>query len=215
MADRVKNEVLLHSQLKHKNILQLFHYFEDDSNVYLVMELCEKGELYSFLKRKQDETGRKGLDEYIVSQLLHDIANGVQYLHHKKRIIHRDLKLSNILLNARLQAKIADFGLAVDFSKPVSSDANAICGTPSYLAPYFDCFMFSEILSDRNYGFAVDMWSLGCLMYALLFGELPSTKDSFSFGTKIQGKASPPSDEALGLLKRLIDRVYASFNNHV
>ena len=125
----------VHSQLSHKNILQLFHYFEDESNVYLVMELCENGELYSFLKRKQNETGRRGLDEYVVSQLLGDIARGLQYLHIKKRMIHRDLKLSNILLDAHLQAKIADFGLAVDSSKPFPSDAGAICGTPSYLAP--------------------------------------------------------------------------------
>lgn len=204
---------MLHSQLKHKNILQLLHYFEDELNVYLVMELCEKGELYSFLKKRQHDTGKKGLDEYIVSQLLHDISNGIQYLHLKKRIIHRDLKLSNILLNSRLQAKIADFGLAIDFSKPVSPDAGAICGTPSYLAPYFDCFMFSEILSDRNYGFAVDMWSLGCLMYALLFGELPSTGDTFSIGAKMQDRDPSPSKEALDLLKRLIDRVRAYFND--
>jgi polo-like kinase 4 len=135
MAERVKNEVLVHSQLSHKNILQLFHYFEDESNVYLVMELCENGELYSFLKRKQNETGRKGLDEYVVSQLLGDIAGGLQYMHLKKRMIHRDLKLSNILLDAHLQAKIADFGLTMDSAKPFPSDAGAICGTPSYLAP--------------------------------------------------------------------------------
>jgi serine/threonine protein kinase len=67
--------------------------------------------------------------------------------------------------------------------------------------------MFSEILSSGNYGFAVDMWSLGCLMYALLFGELPPTKNSSSLETMLRSKELLPSNEALDLLRGLLDKV--------
>ena len=164
MAKRVRNEVALHKKLKHPNILNLFHYFEDDERVYLVMELCSHGELYSLLRRRRESGGT--LTENEARIILRDVVAGLKFLH-SRGIIHRDLKLSNILLSETGQAKIADFGLAVltEFSDSADSRERTICGTPNYLAP--------EILNKKNYGRSADIWSLGCLLYSFLTGKPP------------------------------------------
>lgn len=164
MARRVRNEVALHKKLQHPNILSLFHFFEDDDRVYLVMELCSHGEIYSLLKRRRDDNGGT-LSENESRAILRDVVAGLRFLH-SKGIIHRDLKLSNILLSETGQAKIADFGLAVltEFSE-VDSRERTICGTPNYLAP--------EILNKKNYGRGADIWSLGCLLFSFLTGRPP------------------------------------------
>lgn len=166
MAKRVRNEVALHKKMRHTNILTLYHFFEDDERVYLVMELCSHGELYSLLRRRR-ENGENGgtLTENEARIILRDIVAGLKFLHFRG-IIHRDLKLSNILLSETGQAKIADFGLAVatEFSDSDSRE-RTICGTPNYLAP--------EILNKKNYGRGADIWSLGCLLYSFLTGRPP------------------------------------------
>lgn len=130
MIQRVKNEVTIHHQLRHPNILELYHFFEDSEKVYLVMELCPNGELYQFMKKKPgpmaEEDGKR---------FFREIVKGVDYLH-EHGIIHRDLKLSNILLDDSMRPKIADFGLAVRQHNPLTSEQKTLCGTPNYLAPY-------------------------------------------------------------------------------
>lgn len=96
-AARIRNEVTIHFQLRHPNILELYHFFEDKDRVYLVMELCSNGELFHFLKR------RKGpLSEKEAQVFFKEIVVGVNYLH-EHGIIHRDLKLSNILLDENMK----------------------------------------------------------------------------------------------------------------
>lgn len=142
MALRVRNEVSIHHQLRHPNILKLLHFFEDSENVYMVMELCAGGELYQKMKK----TGPFGETEVV--HLFKGIVEGVGYLH-SNGIIHRDLKLSNILLTHDGQPKIADFGLAcrsncaADFgsvgggggTSTDDQEQHTLCGTPNYLAP--------------------------------------------------------------------------------
>lgn len=94
MSERVKNEVQIHAGLRHNNILQLMHFFEDQEYVYLVMELCAKGELYHYIKRQQKT---RSLSEEEARNFIRQIVMGITYLH-GKGIIHRDIKLSNILL---------------------------------------------------------------------------------------------------------------------
>lgn len=179
MARRVRNEVALHRKLRHPNILNLYHFFEDDDRVYLVMELCSRGEIYSLLRRRRQENGGAAgvLSENEARGILRDVVAGLKFLH-SRGIIHRDLKLSNILLSESGEAKIADFGLAVgtttnDFG---DSQERTICGTPNYLAP--------EILNKLNYGRAADIWSLGCLLYSFLTGkppfDSPDLKETFT-----------------------------------
>lgn len=133
MASRVKNEVRVHKRLNHPNILKLYHFFEDDKCVYLIMELCENGELFSFIRTCKQNGG---LEEDVARMLFADVINGIVYLHEEVQIIHRDIKLSNILLNGLLCAKIGDFGLAISSAKLEHSEQKTICGTPNYLAPY-------------------------------------------------------------------------------
>jgi len=130
MVERVKNEVTIHHQLRHPNILELYHFFEDQAKVYLVMELCRKGELYQYLRER-----RAGLGEEEGRAFFREIVLGVDYLH-EHGIIHRDLKLGNILLDDNMRPKLADFGLAVRQSNPLTSEQQTLCGTPNYLAPY-------------------------------------------------------------------------------
>lgn len=131
MSERVRNEVSIHHQLRHPNILELHHFFEDPEKVYLVMELCLAGELYQYLARR-----KKLLSEGEARTFFREIVKGVDYLH-QHGIIHRDLKLSNILLDdGAMRPKIADFGLAVRQNNPQFSEQRTLCGTPNYLAPY-------------------------------------------------------------------------------
>jgi polo-like kinase 4 len=97
LTERVRNEVEIHTQLKHPNILELLDFFEDDKNVYIVSELCKKGELYSFMKKHL----RRPLTENEASKIFSQIAHGLAFLH-DSGIIHRDLKCSNILIKEDL-----------------------------------------------------------------------------------------------------------------
>jgi polo-like kinase 4 len=92
MTARVANEVELHWQLHHPAILELYNYFEDSNYVYLVMEFCQNGELFKYMQRRH---GR--ITEPEVRRIMITVVKGLQYLHHNG-IIHRDLKLSNILI---------------------------------------------------------------------------------------------------------------------
>ena len=98
MIQRVRNEVAIHHQLRHLSILELFHFFEDSTQVYLVIELCSKGELFHYLQKKSGRT----LEEEEAKGFFREIVRGVAYLH-DHGIVHRDLKLSNILLTEDLK----------------------------------------------------------------------------------------------------------------
>lgn len=95
MTRRVANEVEIHWQLHHKSILELYTYFEDADHVYLVMELCAGGELYRYLQQRGSP-----LSEPEARRIMVQLIGGLQYLH-SHGIIHRDLKLSNLLLTAK------------------------------------------------------------------------------------------------------------------
>ena len=94
MTRRVANEVEIHWQLHHRSILDLYTYFEDADSVYLVMELCSGGELYRYLQQRGSP-----LTEPEARKVMLQLVDGLQYLH-AHGIIHRDLKLSNLLLTS-------------------------------------------------------------------------------------------------------------------
>ncbi|KAJ3412208.1 hypothetical protein HDV05_001118 [Chytridiales sp. JEL 0842] len=158
MSARVANEVEIHWQLRHPSILELLTYFEDNSNVYLVMELCPNGELFRFMQKRGVP-----LTEPEARRVLEQLIWGLMYLHNHG-IIHRDLKLSNLLLTRDFDVKIGDFGLAVKLMDP-NGEQKTMCGTPNYISP--------EIVSRQPYGLSSDVWSLGCLMVTMLTGKPP------------------------------------------
>lgn len=156
MVNRVKQEVAIHSRLKHPSILELFECFEDINYVYLVLELCHNGELQKYIKEKH-------LLENEVSSIMGQVVEGIKYLH-SYNILHRDLSLSNLLLTKDMRVKIADFGLATQLTKPDEKHMT-MCGTPNFISP--------EVASRGSHGLETDVWGLGCLLYTLLVGSPP------------------------------------------
>ena len=157
------NEIKIHKALHHNNIVNFEHYFEDNDNVFLLLELCSNKSLNELLKR------RKVLTELEVQVYVLQIIKALKYLHNH-RIIHRDLKLSNLFLSENMELKIGDFGLAtkLDFE---GEKKRTVCGTPNYIAP--------EILDGKfGYSFEVDIWSLGVIIYTLIIGKPPFETDN-------------------------------------
>ena len=142
---------------RHSNVVKLFETFETGRHILLVMELCAGGDLLNYVRK------RKKLDEDIAKYLFKQLVEGLGYLH-ARNILHRDIKLDNILLDGKGMVKIADFGVSKQV-KP-GEIMREQCGTPAYIAP--------EIIRDRGYqGFKADMWSAGVVLYAMLYGTVP------------------------------------------
>lgn len=128
LLKRLQSEISIQSSLSHSHILQLFHHFEDQNNYYLVLEFCPGGELFHHLRSQ----GR--LTELETVMLCGQLVEGVAYLH-GRRVMHRDLKLGNLLLNSECtHLKIADFGLAKTLHS-ADEESGTVCGTPNYIPP--------------------------------------------------------------------------------
>ncbi|XP_040266253.1 serine/threonine-protein kinase 33 [Bufo bufo] len=164
----LEREVSILKSVNHDHIIHLEEVFETPKRVYLVMELCEGGELREILHR------RKRLSETETRHIIHSLASAIAYLH-KKDIVHRDLKLENILVQSeeaaeggemKLNIKVTDFGLAVQKGGVGSENLlQATCGTPIYMAP--------EVINAHAYSQQCDTWSIGVIMYMLLSGDPP------------------------------------------
>uniref|UniRef100_A0A1B0AW41 polo kinase n=1 Tax=Glossina palpalis gambiensis TaxID=67801 RepID=A0A1B0AW41_9MUSC len=155
--ERMVQEITIHSSVSHPNIIKYHGFFEDNYNIYIVLELCKKRSMMELHKR------RKTITEYECRYYIYQLIQGVKYLH-DNRIIHRDLKLRNLLLNDMLHVKIGDFGLATRIEYE-GERKQTLCGTPNYIAP--------EILTKKGHSYEVDIWSIGCVMYTLLVGQPP------------------------------------------
>uniref|UniRef100_A0A0N4ZMJ4 Serine/threonine-protein kinase PLK n=1 Tax=Parastrongyloides trichosuri TaxID=131310 RepID=A0A0N4ZMJ4_PARTI len=164
----IYQEVSIQKSLDHINILRIYNCFEDINNIYMILDVCKNKSLMELHIR------RKTVTEPEAKYFLKQLVSGMSYLH-KNMIIHRDLKLANLLLDEKMDIKIGDFGLA---AKLLSKDEKrrSLCGTPNYVAP--------EILLRIDYSFEVDIWSIGCVLYTLLVGKPPfecsSVKGTYS-----------------------------------
>ncbi|AGO11255.1 AaceriACL006Wp [[Ashbya] aceris (nom. inval.)] len=156
---KLLSEIQIHKSMKHPNIVQFTDCFEDDTNVYILLEICPNGSLMDLLKQ------RKQLTEPEVRFFTTQIVGAIKYMH-SRRIIHRDLKLGNIFFDKHFNLKIGDFGLAAVLAND-RERKYTICGTPNYIAP--------EVLTGKHTGhsFEVDIWSIGVMIYALLIGKPP------------------------------------------
>ncbi|XP_039263219.2 serine/threonine-protein kinase PLK4-like isoform X2 [Styela clava] len=193
MVVRVRNEVEIQAQLKHSSILELYHCFEDTVYVYLVLELCLSGELSRYVKTK----GKMSEDQARI--FMHQIVDGMLHLH-AHGIIHRDLTLSNMLLDNSLNIKIADFGLATKLSMPTDKHFT-MCGTPNFISP--------EIATRSAHGLQSDVWSLGCMLYTFLVGSPPFDTDAVksTLNKVVLGDYQFPPDlgeNARDLIQRLL-----------
>lgn len=127
----LRREIYTLAVLGHKNIMSLHEVIDTRTNVYLVMELCEGKSLYHLIK-KTNETKQPGLEEDFVRKVFTQIVEGVAFMH-SKSIVHRDLKLDNILINQLGEVKIIDFGFAVKCDPKEKLSTH--CGTPHYMDP--------------------------------------------------------------------------------
>ncbi|EMP25446.1 Hormonally up-regulated neu tumor-associated kinase [Chelonia mydas] len=152
--------------IRHPNIAQLLDILETENSYYLVMELCPGGNLMHKIYEK------KRLEEYEARKYIRQLILAVEHLH-RAGVVHRDLKIENLLLDEDNNIKLIDFGLSncagiLGYSDPFSTQ----CGSPAYAAP--------ELLARKKYGPKIDVWSIGVNMYAMLTGTLPFTVEPFS-----------------------------------
>jgi len=150
-------EIDIMSKLHHKNIIALEEVFEEDENIYLVLELVTGGELFDQI------VSRGTYSERDAANTIRQILEAVAYMH-DNGIAHRDLKPENLLCSGPDSnvIKVTDFGLSKDFGK---ASLKTSCGTPDYVAP--------EVLKGNPYDNSVDIWSIGVICYILLCGFPP------------------------------------------
>ena len=208
---KILYETNLMKKLNHPNITKILEMFEDDEYILIAMEYINGGNLFSFVKK------RRKLSEKTARFLFRQIILGIKHIHSQK-IVHRDIKLENILIDLNNNIKICDFGIGriLNSKNQMLHDK---CGTPMYMAP--------EILlssKTKGYeGFPVDIWSAGISLYIMLSGTLPfnlknnesSSIDSsnnnnielqYSIIKKEPKKIEKISDEARDLLKGLLNK---------
>ena len=154
---RVKREIEILRNSNHIIVIRAKKILEDSENIYIIMEYCEKGDLFEHIV---DEIC---LDEKEAAYYFYQLINGLESLH-KNGIVHRDLKPENLLINKNNILKIIDFGLSNYYEN--NKFLSTPCGSPCYAAP--------EMLSGTNYdGIPVDIWTTGIILYAMLCGCVP------------------------------------------
>ncbi|KAL8904693.1 MAG: hypothetical protein Q9207_003086 [Kuettlingeria erythrocarpa] len=204
-TDGLQQEIGVLKAISHPNVLCLQETYDEDDGVYLVLELAPEGELFNTIVKKQKLSEEESRNVFI------QLFQGIKYLH-ERNIVHRDIKPENILLaDKKLSVKLADFGLAKIIGE--ESFTTTLCGTPSYVAP--------EILENsrhRKYTRAVDVWSLGVVLYICLCGfppfsdELYTAENPYNLSQQIKmGRFDYPSpywdsvgDPALDLIDRML-----------
>ncbi|XP_041084220.1 NUAK family SNF1-like kinase 2 isoform X1 [Polyodon spathula] len=153
----IRREIEIMSSLSHPHIITIDEVFENKDKIVIVMEYASKGDLYDYICEKQR------LSEQEARHFFRQIVSAVHYCH-RNGIVHRDLKLENILLDGNGNIKIADFGLSNLYHR--DEYLQTFCGSPLYASP--------EIVTGQPYrGPEVDSWSLGVLLYTLVHGAMP------------------------------------------
>ncbi|KAK5809355.1 kinase-like domain-containing protein, partial [Linnemannia elongata] len=149
-------------KLDHPGVVKLYSTFQDSSSLYYVLELCQNGELLTYIKKLGS------FDENCTRFYVAQILTAVEYVH-SQGVIHRDLKPENILLDHRMYVKLTDFGTAkmLEASEDgtESDRANSFVGTAEYVSP--------ELLTEKAACKSSDLWALGCIIYQLLAGRPP------------------------------------------
>ena len=178
--------------LKHPNIIHILDYLNNQSYNYIVLEYCNGGNLREYLQ-KYMEKNNAPLNEFFIQKILRQIAPALEFMH-SKNIIHRDIKLENILLNFNTYPNIPkngkrpqalkfsekslnkDFSAKItglNFSKDLIQDnmGSTILGTPLYMSP--DVVERLDNKTNKKYNTSADLWSLGVITYELLTGTTP------------------------------------------
>ncbi|KAI6119103.1 Pkinase-domain-containing protein [Pisolithus croceorrhizus] len=188
---KVEREIEVLRTLKHPNIVRLYDVIETDKYIGIILEYASGGELFDHI------LAHRYLKEKDAAKLFSQLISGVWYIHQKK-IVHRDLKLENLLLDRHRNVIITDFGFANRFEHRADDLMQTSCGSPCYAAPEL-------VISEGLYvGSAVDVWSCGVILYAMLAGYLPFDDDP----------ANPDGDN-INLLYKYIVNTPLSFPEYV
>lgn len=154
--NRLKQEITILKQLKHKNIVEFHGFIETNQKIYIIMEYIKSGTLKNLIEKRKD----KKFNEEEASKIMESLISAVEYLH-SREICHRDIKPDNIMFDNHedlTSLKLVDFGLSAQYFEVL--EEYDYCGTLIYMAP--------EQLEKRIYTKAIDMWSAGIIMYMLL-----------------------------------------------
>ncbi|KAF7144620.1 hypothetical protein RHSIM_Rhsim04G0248500 [Rhododendron simsii] len=197
ITDRIKREIGTLKLLKHPNVVRLHEVLASKTKIYMVLEYVAGGELF-------DRIASKGkLSEAQARKVFQQLIDGVSYCHNNG-VYHRDLKLENVLVDAKGNIKISDFGLSA-LPQHFRDDGllHTTCGSPNYVAP--------EILANRGYdGATSDTWSCGVILFVILTGYLPFDDRNLAvlYQKIFKGDAQMPkwlSPGAQDLIKRVLD----------
>ncbi|KAF9560325.1 Pkinase-domain-containing protein [Agrocybe pediades] len=188
---KIEREIEVLKSLKHPNIVRLYDVIETDKYIGIILEYASGGELFDHI------LAHRYLREKDAARLFSQLISGVWYIHQKK-IVHRDLKLENLLLDRNRNVIITDFGFANRFEHKADDLMQTSCGSPCYAAPEL-------VISEGLYvGSAVDIWSCGVILYAMLAGYLPFDDDP----------ANPDGDN-INLLYKYIVSTPLSFPDYI
>jgi len=201
LRELIESEIEILSKLNHNNIIKFYGWTKANDIYYLHMEYCDGGDVYDYLKNGKDNKNRNSFSGY-TNAFLYDfckqVVSGLKYIH-EKNIIHRDIKLHNILIkyeNDRLCFKISDFGFSCYDLSCISKDNISemmykkyykLCGTPYYMAPEIILnmnYMENIALYNKNkqlktsfiYNKGIDIWSFAICIYELMFNILPFSR---------------------------------------
>jgi len=198
----VKNEINILKQIDNENIMKLYEVIDTPSNLYLVLEYINGINLLEILKNEKNHF----IKEQRAKKLFSQIVKGISYCH-KKNIFHRDIKLENILVLKDDTVKIIDFGFGIKCNRDTLQ--KLFCGTPSYMAP--------EIVKKEKYiACYSDIWSLGVLFYALLFGIFPfkGKDDDELFAKIIEANLDFPDYNPLSeKIKQMFQKIFVHTPN--
>ncbi|SPQ22885.1 8a495e0f-42cb-487f-89e3-38ac7db9bf17 [Thermothielavioides terrestris] len=151
-------EISLMKELKHENIVALHDVIHTENKLMLVFEYMDGD-----LKKYMDTQGERGaLKPPVIKSFMYQLLKGIDFCH-KNRVLHRDLKPQNLLINSKGQLKLGDFGLARAFGIPVNTFSNEVV-TLWYRAP-------DVLLGSRTYNTSIDIWSAGCIMAEMFSGR--------------------------------------------
>ena len=165
---RLESEISILKIVKHKNIISLYEILETPEKIYLIMELCEKGELFDYI------VSQKKISENQSCIFFQEIIDTIEYLNNQN-ISHRDIKPENMLLteiskkNKNLEIKLIDFGISIKYDNN-NKLLSTPCGTTTYAPPEMH-------KGEKYYGLLCDIWSAGVVLYAMVYGYLPFCDD--------------------------------------